>query len=115
MNRLRKAERKFSLLKQGELTDLPSIQEFLKGIGAKEPQGIVKLVTMSGVMFNKENTLTAWIMAYDASGKILGNLDTKEASETFRDNSDRNRNRVAFWFNSMCYYFNIYVLVLGMM
>lgn len=112
---LRKAEQIFhlKLLKQEELTDLPSIHEFLKSIGIKEHQGVVKLHAQTGVMFNKNNTLTEWIMAYDAEGKIIGNLDTKEASELFRTNSDRSRNRVAFGFIALGYSFQILGLALG--
>lgn len=112
---LRKAEQIFSrLLKQEELTDLPSIHEFLKRIGVKEHQGVVKLHAMTGIMFNKENTLTAWIQAFDANGTIIGNLDTKEASNIFRGNSDRNRNRVAFGFIALGYLVQILGLALGM-
>jgi hypothetical protein len=44
ISRLRKTEQRFSKLrKEGQLTDLRSIHELLKGIGIKEYQGVAKL------------------------------------------------------------------------
>jgi hypothetical protein len=114
MSKRRKAERIFSKLLEEPLTDRRLIKEFLEGIDNKEHQELSKLEAMGGLMFEKTTALTEWIMAYDTNGKIIGRLDTKEVSNLFRSNSDRNRNRVAFGFIALGYSVQIAGLTLGM-
>jgi ribosomal protein L13 len=114
MSKRRKAEAIFSKLLKEPLTDRRLIKEFLEGIDNKEQKEISKLEAMGGLMFDSPTkSITEWIMAYDANGKILGRLDTKEVSNLFRSNSDRNRNRVAFGFIAMGYSVQIFGLLLG--
>lgn len=110
----RKAERIFSKLLKEPLTDTRLIEEFLEGIDNKEQEEISKLEAMGGLMFESPtNSLTEWIMAYDSKGRILGHISTKEISDLFRANSDRNRNRVAFGFIALGYSVQILGLLLG--
>ena len=116
MSKRRKAEQIFSKLLKDPLTDRKLIKEFLEGIDIKEQMEISKLEAMGGLMFESPTkSVTEWIMPYDTNGKVLGwHIPTKEISDLFRANSDRNRNRVAFGFIFLGYFVQILGLALVM-